>query len=65
MIYIKLLKKKNIMKRKTLQSKTFHSARLSFKIEGETKNFSDKQKLIVINASSVQSFSRVQLFVTP
>ena len=53
------------MKRKILQSKTFHSARLSFKIEGETKNFSDKQKLIVINASSVQSFSRVQLFVTP
>ena len=53
------------MKRKILQSKTFHSAGLLLKIEGETKNFSDKQKLIVINASSVQSFSHVQLFATP
>ena len=33
------------MKEKNLQPRLLHSARISFKHEGETKSFTDKQKL--------------------
>ena len=34
-----------VLKGKNLQPRILYSARLSFRIEGEIKNFSDKQKL--------------------
>ena len=34
-----------VLKGKNLQPKVLYQAGLSFRIEGETKNFSDKQKL--------------------
>ena len=34
-----------VLKGENLQPRIFYSARLSFRIEGEIKNFSDKQKL--------------------
>ena len=34
-----------VLKCKTLQTRILYTARLSFRIEGEIKNFSDKQKL--------------------
>ena len=34
-----------VLKGKKLQPRILYSARISFKIEGQMKNFSDKQKL--------------------
>ena len=34
-----------VLKGKNLQARILYTARLSFRIEGEIKNFSDKQKL--------------------
>ena len=38
-----------VLRGKNLQTRAFCPARLSFRIEGETKNFSDKQKLKKFN----------------
>ena len=35
----------NVMKEKNLQPRLFYPARISFRIDGEVKSFSDKQKL--------------------
>ena len=35
-----------VLRGKNLQTRAFYPARLSFRIEGEIKNFSDKQRLI-------------------
>ena len=43
--YIKVLKEKN------LQSRLLYPARISFKIDGEIKSFSDKQKLREFNTT--------------
>jgi len=43
-----------VLKWKTLQPSLLHPARISFKIDGEIKSFSDKQKLIEFSTIKVQ-----------
>ena len=52
-----------VLKGKNLQTRLLYLARISFKIDGEIKSFSHKQKLREF--SSVQLFSCVRLFANP
>ena len=63
-----------VLKGKNLQPRLLYPARISFKIDGEIKSFSDKQKLressttkpaLQKTFSSVQLLSRIRLFATP
>ena len=65
-----------VLKQKNLQPRLLYLARISFKIDGEIKNFSNKQKLREFSTTKpalqqmlllllVSRFSRVRLCATP